>query len=298
MRGNRWRHVSLVGAVALLAIVSWEGSPATARSRVRTWKSHGYVYVAKTRTVQGFLESGDAAHCSRGKDVLGGGLDITGDYTATASVGSTEPSGTHNWLAYAQNEGASDQKMTIYAICHKEVPEYAVSTPTTVPSGGQGSASATCPSGLTSVGGGMQIYSGFYSDHVDVNMSIPADGGDAGSVPDDVWLSYGNDRGPRNIPMYSIVICNTALKTYVQTSDQTLAAGTQDSVQALCPAGTVVTSGGAFNDSTSPHTRVTTSRPYDTLDVGSAPDNGWLTTIRNGSAASTTIRGYAVCVSV
>jgi hypothetical protein len=80
--------------------------------------------------------------------------------------------------------------------------------------------------------------------------------------------------------------------TYVSSVDTPLPAGAQANAVAQCPAGTVVTGGGAFTDSTSTAVTVNTST------IGSSdnatPDE-WLVAMNNASASATTFSAQAVC---
>jgi hypothetical protein len=82
--------------------------------------------------------------------------------------------------------------------------------------------------------------------------------------------------------------------TYVTSADVPLPAGTQADAFALCPAGTVVTGGGAFTDSTDTGVSVKTST-IATSD-GTTPD-AWLIAMNNASATATTFSAQAVCTS-
>jgi hypothetical protein len=80
--------------------------------------------------------------------------------------------------------------------------------------------------------------------------------------------------------------------TYVSSADTPLPAGAQAVAVAQCPAGTVVTGGGAFTDSTDTAVSVNTST-IATSD-GTTPD-AWLIAMNNASASATTFSAQAVC---
>jgi hypothetical protein len=80
--------------------------------------------------------------------------------------------------------------------------------------------------------------------------------------------------------------------TYVSSADTPLPAGAQAVAVAQCPAGTVVTGGGAFTDST--NTAVSVNASTIGSSDGTAPDQ-WLVAMNNASASATTFSAQAVC---
>jgi hypothetical protein len=80
--------------------------------------------------------------------------------------------------------------------------------------------------------------------------------------------------------------------TYVASADIALPAGAQGVAVAQCPAGTVVTGGGAFTDSTD--TAVNVNSSYISTSDGTAPDQ-WVVAMNNTSGSATTFSAEAVC---
>jgi hypothetical protein len=80
--------------------------------------------------------------------------------------------------------------------------------------------------------------------------------------------------------------------TYAFSADIALPAGTQGNAVATCPAGMVVTGGGAFTDSTD--TAVSVNSSYIASSDGSSPDE-WGVAMNNASASATTFSAEAIC---
>jgi Collagen triple helix repeat (20 copies) len=72
-----------------------------------------------------------------------------------------------------------------------------------------------------------------------------------------------------------------------------VAAGASDTEAATCPAGTVVTGGGASTDSTDPAVDISES-DWGSSATGGPPDV-WFATVHNGSAAALTFFVDAIC---
>lgn len=74
-----------------------------------------------------------------------------------------------------------------------------------------------------------------------------------------------------------------------------VAAGSSQTAAATCPAGMVVTGGGATTDSTDPAVDITES-DWDTSTMGGPPDL-WVATVDNGSASQLTFFVDAICTT-
>jgi Collagen triple helix repeat (20 copies) len=80
--------------------------------------------------------------------------------------------------------------------------------------------------------------------------------------------------------------------TYATSADIALPAGTQKEAIATCPAGMVVTGGGAFADSLD--TAVSVNSSFATTSDGTTPDQ-WAVEMNNASATATTFSAQAIC---
>jgi hypothetical protein len=123
-------------------------------------------------------QTGGFQKCPTGTKVLGGGaIDGSGDLTT--NINSSYPT-SNGWHVDMNNGSATSTHFTVWVVCSSysaTKQNYGVHVGTSVdnPAGVQTLASVACPSGQSSLGGG--VYSNSSSTAVNLNSSYPVTGG-------------------------------------------------------------------------------------------------------------------------
>jgi hypothetical protein len=128
-----------------------------------------------------------------GGGAYGGSSSLGQNLNTTIPVKSTR-----SWRADMNNASANAASFKVYAVCGLRS-GWAVVAGASVPNAAvsQTSAGAKCPSGLTSVGGG--LFSSSPSTATDLNGTVP----DSSSS----WLGFENNNGPANASVTPYVVC-------------------------------------------------------------------------------------------
>lgn len=152
-------------------------------------------------------------------------------------------------------------------------------------------ATASCPAGAHTYGGGEKNASGF--DTVTVRHSYPHDDADANNDPDDGWSAMIRNGSDSQRSASVIAICAAPNPTYRRTTFQALASTQTQTPEVLCPAGDRTYSGG---ESGSRRTAVSSSFPIDRPeDADTKPDDGWGVRIDNFTSQQRRITEYVIC---
>jgi hypothetical protein len=153
----------------------------------------------------------------------------------------------------------------------------------TVAAGGQGLATAQCPSGDDVIGGG--AYQSLQTTAQSINSSWPNSNSS--------WSVYFNNTGSSADTGVAIAYCVAAssVSDYSRAIGTAVTVPSSSQVQSVvnCPSGTVSLGGGWFNDSTTDTYGAASSAPYGT--------SGWRTYLAAGPNGSTTGEADAVCSS-
>jgi hypothetical protein len=175
-------------------------------------------------------------------------------------------------------------------------PRY-VSASTTV--GSQVDHRVACPSGTRVTAGGVHIDGAGTDAHLSLAASLPWDGPDADTVPDDGWLGIANDEGnvPRKMTVFAICQASGSL-SYISKSANLTGAG-QEGEAVTCPAGRSVVGGGvSITGSTGTQNKVNSTYPEDGNDPDSRTDDIWHAYAINEIPGFTeTMTVHAVCSS-
>jgi hypothetical protein len=139
------------------------------------------------------------ASCPSGTKVVGGGEENT-SYDRAVNVNEGYPSG-KSWVAYANNGGTIDNTAYAYAVCEQWSTttggyKIVAGTATDNPSGVETFAPAACPSGYSSLGGGVGNTSN--STAVNLNSTAPTAGG---------WSTWTNNNSGVDDTVTPYVIC-------------------------------------------------------------------------------------------
>jgi hypothetical protein len=154
---------------------------------------------------------------------------------------------------------------------------------------------ANCKPSTAVVGGGVSLTGPSLKSNV--AYGFPADdGSDLDTVPDDVWVGAGAQRGtPANLKITTYSIClrqGVGPVAYVSAPTGSVADGATFSVKATCPAGSSVAAGG----SDVYRGKVSASVPFDGADPDRAPDDGWKVTGLNSEGSPFDLHVWAVCL--
>jgi len=144
-------------------------------------------------------QNGFTQACPVGKKILGGGAFLSsGGY---ANINSDYPSG-NGWHIDANNASGADETFTVYALCssYPSTTGYGVhvGSVTDNPPNTETPIPINCPSGQSSLGGG--VYSSSGSTSVNINGTQPVTGG---------WVSWMNNATSSDESILPYVICAT-----------------------------------------------------------------------------------------
>jgi hypothetical protein len=137
--------------------------------------------------------------CPTGKKILGGGAYLTsGGY---ANINSSYPAA-NGWLIDANNASGVDETFDVFAICssYPSTTHYGIhaGSPVDNAPNTQSPASISCPSGQSSLGGG--VFSSSGSTSVNINVTQPVTGG---------WVNWMNNATSSDQSIQPYVICAT-----------------------------------------------------------------------------------------
>jgi hypothetical protein len=235
------------------------------------------------------------AGCGSGKlAVTGGGM-----ITEPAAVG--EPSATVDAPADSSDRGSAPDDgwaatgtdaagLTAFSICADAPAVTYRSEP--VPPGDSviRTAKLHCGGGLQVVGGGARIDAPIGW----ISRTLPLDGPDPDSKPDDGWRVGLDGEGPSN-QVSMTAACWDGRVRYVEEEVPSPAFG-EAVVTATCPKGTHVAGGGATSTGNIYRDAIRSSYPEDGADGDKIPDDGWTASVHNATPRAHKVRAYATCV--
>jgi hypothetical protein len=190
------------------------------------------------------------------------------------------------WTSEMVNDTASAKDLTSYAICAR--PRGITRKTTTRPpqtSPAVVTAKASCPNAASVLGGGIsnRAYPG-----ARVLATVPYDDGDKGSKPDDGWRVRTFIGDSRELQVFAICKETTGIVYRSRTGSPTVSA---TSATVACPNGGSATGGGAALSGNAGF--VNSTRPADSTDGDSVPDDAWQSF--GYSASSYTLTSAIVC---
>jgi len=165
-----------------------------------------------------------------------------------------------------------------------------VDGPVSAPAGGQGHASADCPTGTVTYGGGVSIATASINA-ANIQGSWPQTDGSSWNS----WVANGNGV-PVSFSVYAICAKKTAKWSVQVTSEPFPANSVTGPLVAPCPAGTKVLGGGSFSPLGVLGDTVDASFPVKT-GSGSSATYSWQTFMNNATGFGTTEDSFAVCGS-
>ena len=245
-----------------------------------------FAYVTTKQDVLPSSEATQGAICPAGFTTTGAGGSLTSNAGWLSEM--KFDSGPRTTVTVSAFSGSTKmQTLTNYAVCAKDsaVPHgYANSIKT---SSFVDSNSISCPSGQPAIGGTGSFDQSFSTSNL--LSSFPDQ-----ATPTETWEMAGNSASTTNHYIASAV-CATAPLTVRHVVRQTILGPNQTkTLSAPCPSGTHVTAGGF--ESGGGLVLAEASKPFDSRDAGTAPDDGWRATLVSGSAFPTVFAVHALCL--
>lgn len=287
-------HVTAV-AGGLVVLVGSLGLPAQAEG---LGGADGVCYVRSTVTVPG--GAGASTHavgvatCANGWKAVGGG-HVLGRRTGTGIAAGLKVAD-RRWSADAWRTGRADTTLTTYAVCLRtESVSEEDQTEYDLPAGPLAvTRSGSCPGGHV-VSGGVSHYGGDPQDFTLTSGYPVDDGSDADTLPDDGWRGRVLYQGDGGDSVSVHLVCLGGPQPAYRKSSVTVPAGATARAKALCPGGRPVLGGGVRASGPAGASHVTGSRPVDSSDAGTVPEDGWLGAVANTSARDVTLTVHAIC---
>ena len=226
--------------------------------------------------------------------VLGGGVEITGvgGNGFPLDVASTRPvenrGGTGAWEVASNNNSLSSAQQSVTAICAESGAYQYPFRIKTVPAGKQVAARTPCPVGTEVTGGGVETDSS--SSKVNVATSVPFDGPDQDSQPDNGWVGAANNgsSNPEDMAVWAVCALSGDY-TYPATHVIPLQDNSGGTFTKQCPAGDEVSGGGVDNSGTNLGDEVGSTFP-------TADHQGWTASaINDNTGEDATMQVFAIC---
>jgi hypothetical protein len=239
------------------------------------------------------------ATCPEGWKAVGGGHTISRGEGRGIAAG-MKLSG-RQWYAQAWQSNSAATSLTTYAVCLRTTGmNEEDQTESDLPAGPLSvDQSGSCPGGHVISGGVMHNASspipGSHEDFT-LNSSYPVDdSSDVGTTPDDGWRGRVHYTGDGEDSVSVFLWCMPGQLPAYRKASVTVPAGESARTRALCPLGRPVLSGGVRASGPGNASHIVNSRPIDTRDAGTVPDDGWRGAITNTSDQDLTLTVYAVC---
>ena len=244
------------------------------------------------------------ATCPKGWWAVGGGQSISRGAGRGIAAGMQLTD--RKWYAQAWQVDHAATRLTAYAVCVQR-PGWIYDEDKTeydVPEGPQSlDQSGFCPGGHV-VSGGVS-YVGASPDGVilpadvedfTLNSSYPIDfSSDPDTIPNDGWRGRVHYTGNGGESVSVFLWCLSGQRPAYRKASVTVPAGESARTRAVCPLGRPVLGGGVRATGPGDASHVINSRPIDTRDAGTVPDDGWRGAVTNTSDQDLTLTVYAVC---
>ena len=215
------------------------------------------------------------ASCPSGSVVTGGGF---ASQSSLSTLVYTQSQSGNGWQVYLNNTTGSSQLLNAYAICLSGTSGSTtqVLKQVSVPANGNGSATATCTSGIVT-GGGFASQSSLSTE---VYTQSKSGNG---------WQAYlkNGTTSSQLVNAYAICLTGTSGTSTQILKQVSISAHTTGSATADCPGGSVLT-GGGFASQSDLSTKVYTQ---------SKTGNSWQVYLNNNTGSSQLLNAYAICVS-
>jgi hypothetical protein len=278
---------AVVAAVTGFALVVVAAFPAGAGlASVQT--AGGLTYVSVSRLVHS--DGQVSVKCPPGTHVYGGGAVTRGPsnhawIAHTRPIDSGDPGDVPDdgWSANVHDFASGSHAVTITAICGGPRPKYRV-LQTHVRAIGP-SREVGCPPGTHVYSGGTRgpgTYAG---------ASVPFDGPDGDSRPDDGWRVFATSNGIRDLDVFAV--CGSVSPRYANVSTDVAAQHGSGDVDAVCPATKHVYGGGL--EISDPQHAFALMHVTAPVGFGGSAADAWQVFVYNDQHAVRTLTVYAVC---
>lgn len=269
--------------------------------------SDGVRYVRTTATIpasSGAATSARAvATCPVGWEAVGGGHTIQTGKDRGISAGMKL--GKRQWFARAWQADHAATTLTTYAVClratgmiEEDQTEHGLPAgPLSVDQSGSCPGGHVISGGVTYTGGNPDgpILAADPEDFT-LNSSYPVDDtSDVGTIPDDGWRGRVHYTGDNEESVSVFLWCLDGKLPAYRKASVTVPAGEAMRTRALCPIGRPVLGGGVRASGPGDASHVINSRPIDTGDAGTVPEDGWRGAVMNTSDQDLTLTVHAVC---
>jgi hypothetical protein len=146
-------------------------------------------------------QNGAGYKCPNGDELMGGGTESSSRSTLV-NLNSSWPAGTSIWYMYMNNSSSADATVTLYRVCAKlnvSKTHYQLATSSTItnPAFTETAISVACPSGLSTISGGLLVGAGGGLG-VTLNSSFPITGG---------WEGDENNATASSAPLTAYALC-------------------------------------------------------------------------------------------
>jgi hypothetical protein len=235
------------------------------------------------------------ARCDAGWKAVSGGQTI-GVKSQHAIASSGPEDGDKAFYASAWQAHDLAAKLSVYAVCVKTTTlSTSIASELNVPADSQVTDAAWCDKGHA-VGGGL-VAVGENSDFA-LNASAPIDSpSDTDTKPDDGWRVYTQYSGPGNTGKGAIVNVSCLTGSGFKYRTKTvIVPGTEAAyATAQCPKGTTVLGGGIYINGAASSSHVVASRPWDSGDSGTVPEDGWRAGVLSHVDDDLTMTVHTIC---
>jgi hypothetical protein len=290
MRRTTYAAAALAATTTLLAVQSAQAEGLGGVDGVRYTRSTVTIPAATGEPTR----ARGAATCPEGWGAFGGGHTIRAGVGRGIAVGMKS---THRqWSAEAWQANSAATSLTTYAVCLRRTTGISEEDQTDeLPAGPlTANQSGSCPGGRV-VSGGV-TYRFADPENFTLNSSFPVDdGSDVDTIPDDGWRGRVHYTGAGGESVSVYLVCLSGVRPAYRKASVTVPAGKSGTIRAFCPRGRPVLGGGLRASGAGSASHVINSRPIDTRDAGTVPDDGWRGSITNTSDQSLTLTVHAVC---
>jgi hypothetical protein len=281
------RGVTIVAAAGMATLAAaLPASGGTAGPTVDLGNAKGLKYL-KAPFEEVVTQAGPAVACPGDREATGGGGAISGA-THNALLNSSYPtSAPEGWHSEGSRQGGPARTVTTWAICGKVDMLQSQSTTTLTP-GQEFSSGFACSEGLDATSGGVEGDGGL----------VRITGMNPRQEPPFDWVNSFRNVGTTNSVVRDYMRCTAEYELTYRSASTRVEPGQAGVVKATCARSQAVAGGGLRPTKAGNFTNgmpAIASRPIDSKDSGTVPDDGWLAKAHNFLETRATLTVHAVC---